>query len=331
MNVRRLMVRAGSCLIVALAAVPMQGFAGDARQDAHAQMRAAMEWLATPWSEAQEKALQAGQPPKDPKVLLHLTGSTRTYRRDQLLSSVPDWWPQDHPSMPTIVAAGRDKGMPCAECHGPTGAGIAHTATLTALPAAYIMEQAKAFRDGSRANDEMHLEASQVSDADIQQAAVYFSGLRLAAGRARIIEAKRVPATHIESWMLVPTRGGKSEPIGDRIIELPLDPEHVRMGDEHARFIAYVPPGSVTRGHLLASGGVDGIIACTSCHGADLRGVSNVPPLAGRSPTYLTRQLVQVALGNRQGALVQPMQQEVAHLALKDMISVTAYAATLKP
>ena len=331
MNVRRLMVRARSCLIVALAAVPMPGFAADARQDAHAQMRAAMEWLATPWSEAQEKALQAGQPPKDPKALLHLTGSTRTYRRDQLLSSVPDWWPQDHPSMPTIVAAGRDKGMPCAECHGPTGSGIPHTATLTGLPTAYIIEQVRAFRDGSRANDEMHFEASNISDADVQQAAAYFSGLHLAAGRARVIEAERVPATHIESWMLVPTKGGGSEPIGDRIIELPLDPKQVRMGDAHARFIAYVPPGSVARGHLMASGRATGIIACTSCHGADLRGVANAPPLAGRSPTYLTRQLVQVALGNRQGTPVQPMQQVVAHLALKDMISVAAYAATLKP
>ena len=233
--------------------------------------------------------------------------------------------------MPPIVAAGRGKGMPCAECHGVTGAGVPHTATLIGLPAAYISEQVRAFRDGSRANDEMHFEASKVSAADVRQAAAYFGGLHLAAGRAHVIEATRVPATHIESWMLVPSKGGASEPIGDRIIELPLDPERVALGDAHARFIAYVPPGSVARGHLLASGGVHGILACTSCHGADLRGVANVPPLAGRSPTYLTRQLVQVALGHRQGKALQPMQQVVSHLTLKDMISAGAYAATLKP
>ena len=92
-----------------------------------------------------------------------------------------------------------------------------------------------------------------------------------------------------------------------------------------------MPPGSIARGHTLASGGVDGILACTSCHGADLRGVANVPPLAGRSPTYLTRQLVQVTLGHRQGKALQPMQQVVSHLTLKAMISAAAYAATLKP
>ena len=294
-------------------------------------MRAAMDWLATPWSDAQEKALEAGQPPKDPKALLHLRGSTQAYRREQLAGLISDWWPQDHPPMPMIVAAGRDKGIPCAICHGPSGSGVPHTATLTGLPATYIIEQVKAFRDGSRVNDEMHFEASHVSDADVQQAAAYFSGLHLRNGRARIIEVARVPATHIESYMLVPIRGGGSESIGDRIIELPLDPEHVRMGDSHARFIAYVPPGSLARGHLLASGGTDQVIACTSCHGADLRGVANVPPLAGRSPTYLTRQLVQVALGNRQGAPVRPMQQVASRLTLKDMISVAAYAASLKP
>jgi cytochrome c553 len=331
MNVRRWVVRAGGCAIMALAAVPIRGFAGDVPPDAHAQMRAAMDWLATPWSEAQQKTLEARQPPKDPKALLHLPGSIQTYRREQLSQIVPDWWPHDHPPMPTIVAAGRGKGMPCGECHGPTGAGEPHTATLMGLPAAYIIEQVRAFRDGSRANDEMHFEASHVSDADVQQAAAYFTGLHLAAARARVIEAARVPATHIQSWMLVSSKGGASEPIGDRIIELPLDQERIRMGDARARFIAYVPPGSVARGHLLASGGADGITACTSCHGADLRGVANAPPLAGRSPTYLTRQLVQVALGNRQGTRLQPMQQVVSHLTLKDMISAAAYAATLKP
>lgn len=103
------------------------------------------------------------------------------------------------------------------------------------------------------------------------------------------------------------------------------------MGDSHARYTAYVPPRSVARGRQLAAGGVNEIIACTSCHGADLHGVANLPPLAGRSPAYLTRQLVQITLGDRQGAPLQPMQQEVSHLALKDIIALAAYIATLKP
>lgn len=331
MSGRRWRVQVGACAGLALASVLAPSFAGDAPPDPQQQMVAATDWLATPWSDAQEKALQARQPPKDPKALLHLPGSRRTYRREQLGGLVPDWWPQDHPSMPLVVATGRGQGLACAECHGPSGSGAPHTATLSGLPAAYIVEQMAAFREGSRVNDEMHDEASNVSAADVRQAAAYFSGLHLGARRARIVEAARVPATHIESWMLVPTAAGGSEPIGERVIELPLDPEQVRMGNARARFIAYVPPGSLARGRQLASGAVNGIPACSSCHGADLRGVANVPPLAGRSPTYLTRQLVQVALGHRRGAALQPMQQVAAHLTLKDMISVAAYAAALRP
>lgn len=324
-------VWAGGWVLLAWLTMPGWGLAGGTPQDTQVQMRAAMSWLATPWSDAQEKALEASEPPKDPKAVLHLRGSSRTYRREQLADTIPDWWPQDHPPMPVIVAKGRAKGMPCAECHGPNGVGMPHTATLAGLPAAYVIEQLKAFREGSRANDEMQFEASHVSAADALQAAAYFSGLHLATARARIIEAARVPQAHVESWMLVPAKGGRSEPIGDRIIELPVDAEQIRLGDTRAHFLAYVPPGSIARGRLLASGGADGVIACTSCHGADLRGAATAPPLAGRSPTYLTRQLVQIALGNRRGASVQPMQQEVAHLTLSDMISAAAYAASLKP
>jgi len=318
-------------MLLALAAMPAWGLAGDAPQDTHAQMRAAMDWLATPWSDAQENALEARNPPTDQKALLHLPDSTQAYSRAQLANTVPDWWPQDHPPMPTIVASGRGKAMPCAECHGPSGTGAPHTATLTGLSAGYIVEQLKAFRDGSRANDEMHTEALSVSDADMQQAAAYFSGSRLASARARIVQTAQVPRTRIESWMLVPSRGGATEAIGDRVIELPLHVEQAKMGDERVRFVAYVAPGSLARGRSLASTGAGGTIACTACHGADLRGVANIPPLAGRSPTYLTRQMVQFALGNRHGDACVPMQQEVARLSLGDMVAVAAYAGSLKP
>ena len=48
----------------------------------------------------------------DDKTLLHIPGSsTQGYTRAQILSLfvAPDWWPQDHPTMPQIVAHGRGK------------------------------------------------------------------------------------------------------------------------------------------------------------------------------------------------------------------------------
>lgn len=323
--------RHGWWMLLVLVALPAWGLATDAPRDSQAQMRVALGWLATPWSDAQENALEARQPLTDRKTPLHLPGSARAYSRDQLASMVPDWWPQDHPPMPPIVGIGRDKAMPCAECHFPNGAGLPHTASLTGLPAAYILEQLRAFRDGSRANDEMHAEALSVSGTDLQQAVGYFSGLHLAMARARVVETARVPKTRIESWMLVPVPGTGSEPIGNRLIELPLDVEQLRLGDARARFVAYVPSGSLARGRLLASIGAGTTTPCTACHGADLRGIADIPPLAGRSPTYLVRQLVQFALGGRHGPAALPMQQEVSHLTLRDMISVAAYAGSLKP
>lgn len=317
-------------LLVA-ATLPALAVAGEVPADSHAQMRAAMYWLATPWSGTQEKALESSRPQKDQKALLHLPGSSQVYSREQLAKVVPDWWPQDHPSMPAIVAVGSGKAMPCAECHAPNGVGAPHTATVQGLPAAYIVEQFKAFRDGSRANDEMKFETHNVTDAYLDQAAKYFSGMHLASARARVVETARVPKTRIESWSLVRIAGAGSEPIGDRIIELPVDPKRWALGDARTRLVAYVPPGSIARGQRLASNGAGVTTACDACHGPDLRGLANIPPLAGRSPTYLTRQLVQFALGNRHGEATLPMQQEVSHLSLKDMISVAAYAASLKP
>ena len=316
-------------VLLVLSTMPARGPAGQVPSDSHAAMLAAMEWLATPWDDAREKALESSWPPTDGKALLHLPGSTQAYSRDQLASMVPDWWPQDHPALPPIVISGRGKATPCAECHLPSGVGMPHTASLAGLPAAYILEQLQAFRDGSRANDEMHTEALSVSDADLRQAVDYFSGLHLASARTRVVEAAQVPKTRVESWMLVPVRG--SEPLGDRVIELPLNVEHVRLGDARARFVAYVPPGSLARGHLLVSTGAGTATECNACHGADLRGVANIPPLAGRSPTYITRQLVQFALGGRHDPAALPMRQEVSQLTLGDMISVAAYAASLKP
>jgi cytochrome c553 len=92
-----------------------------------------------------------------------------------------------------------------------------------------------------------------------------------------------------------------------------------------------VPPGSLDRGKAIARSGGGVTLACASCHGEGLRGVGLVPPLAGRSPTYLLRQLVAFRTGARAGPGGQPMQPVVAPLGIRQMIDVAAYAASLPP
>ena len=97
-------------------------------------------------------------------------------------------------------------------------------------------------------------------------------------------------------------------------------------------FSAYVPTGSVEKGHALVTGrSAAKVPACATCHGADMRGVDVIPSIAGRSPTYMVRQLYEMKAGVRAGPGAQPMKEVVANLGEADMIAIAAYLATLDP
>ena len=73
------------------------------------------------------------------------------------------------------------------------------------------------------------------------------------------------------------------------------------------------------------------VTTCTVCHGGGLRGLGPVPTLAGRSPSYLVRQLYDMQRGNRIGAWTPLMASVVAHLGPDDLLTAAAYLASLKP
>jgi cytochrome c553 len=96
-----------------------------------------------------------------------------------------------------------------------------------------------------------------------------------------------------------------------------------------------VPPGSLKKGEALVTGGTTAgggkVTACTACHGADLRGLGPVPRLAGRSPSYIARQLYDMQHGNRAGTWTPLMAPIVANLADADLLNAAAYVASLQP
>ena len=95
--------------------------------------------------------------------------------------------------------------------------------------------------------------------------------------------------------------------------------------------IAYVPPGSVSKGEALARTGNGGkTIACGTCHGSDLKGLGTIPPIAGQSPSYIVRQLYDFQQGTRAGSMSALMKPAVEKLALDDMISLASYLASLE-
>jgi len=250
------------------------------------------------------------------------------------LYSPPDWHPEDHSPMPDIVARGRNPGVfACGFCHLPNGQGRPENASLTGLPEAYTIQQMEDWRNGLRRSSEpMHGPASNMfaignnaTEAEVRDAAVYFSSLTPKKW-IRVVETPTVPETLIMGWMYVEKPGGGSEPIGRRILEMPEDLERVELRDDRAGFIAYVPPGSVSKGRALAESG-----KCETCHGPGLKGLGPVPYLAGRSPSYIARQLYDMKIGNRRGLWSPLMSDVVANLTVDDILALSAYSASLDP
>lgn len=118
---------------------------------------------------------------------------------------------------------------------------------------------------------------------------------------------------------------------GERTIETPVNFADYKFGSDRVVYVACVPAGSIARGAAIAVKGWGAAPACGSCHGGALQGVGAIPPLVGRSPTCIARQLILFCEGKRSNPGAAPMRTEVSHFILKDMIDVAAYAASRQP
>jgi cytochrome c553 len=282
-----------------------------------------------------EAQLPAESP--EPKTI---PGSTRKYTPKEIddLYNPPDWLPESHPPAPGVVAKGRPGASPvmaCGACHLMSGLGHPESADLTGYTAAYLIQQMNDFRSGARQDFARRMDgfAKGMTDTEIREAAEYFAALPRVRF-VRVVEAKMVPRTFVGQGrmrFIDPKQKGE-EPIGNRIITLPENQELARLRDPRSGFVAYVPPGSIARGKALAeTGGGGKTIACTICHGEGLKGLGNVPRLAGVHPIYLVRQLIHFKEGTRKGPDAALMMKPVMPLNERDMIDLAAYAGSLNP
>jgi cytochrome c553 len=272
----------------------------------------------------------------------HVPGSAVAFTLAQIgdLYNAPDWHPDNHPTMPEVVAhGGKPDVFACGYCHLPNGQGRPENSSLAGLPADYIVQQVADFRSGVRKSSEpKHLPTayminneSKANEQEIRAAAQYFSSLSPQLW-IRVVETETVGKTHVARWMLVSSNAAGVEPIGLRIIETPENLERTELRDDASGFIAYVPVGSIKKGESLVRTGASGkTVPCASCHGASLKGAGNAPPIAGRSPSYVVRQLYDIQSGSRAGVAAQLMQAPVAKLTVSDMVSIAAYTASLQP
>jgi len=282
------------------------------------------------------------RPMKDDGELHKVPGSDKALTVPQIRDSfnIPDWHPEGHPAMPQIVAHGRTPGVRgCGFCHLPNGQGRPENASLAGLPADYMERQAEDFRMGTRKSSEpnmsapnsMILVAENATVEEVKSAAEYFSSLKFKPW-VKIVETNTVPKTKVKAAMLTLVEGGGTEPIGNRIIETPVDFDRTELRDDASGFIAYVPMGSIKKGEaLVTTGGAGKTTACGICHGTELQGLGPIPRLAGRSPSYLFRQLYDLQHGSRKGPWSELMKAPVAQLSEADMISIAAYIASRAP
>src|SRR2546423_12687802 len=268
--------------------------------------------------------------PADSVAKKQVPGSAKQYTQAQIDAGFnpPDWFPDEHPPMPEIVATGRKPVRACALCHLPTGDGHPESSSLAGLPAAYLVRQMAEFRNGGRkgirANAMIDI-AKAMSDADVRAASEYFAGLKPGVW-TKVVETATVPKTYVGAGaMRFAVLEGGTEPLGSRIIVLPQDAARAQSRDPHSASIDYVPVGSIAKGKALVSGGGSGqTVPCAICHGATLKGLGEVPGIAGRPPIYVVRQLNDMQNGNRTGSLAELMKAVVAKLTIEAMVAIAA-------
>jgi cytochrome c553 len=278
-----------------------------------------------------------GKGKPDNEKLLTVPGSKKQYTAAQIGDGFnpPDWFPDEHPPMPAAVATGRAPAFrACALCHLPTGGGHPESANMAGLPVQYqiraMEEYKKGNRTGVRATTMIEI-AKAMTDDEVREASEYYAKLK-PHSRQKVVESATVPKSFVGGGgMRYASLEGGSEPIGSRIILIPDSAEGAQRRNPKSNFVAYAPPGSIANGKTLSEGGGAKTIACGICHGPGLKGLGDVPGVAGKDPTYTFRQLYDMQQGRRKGDAMALMKAVVEKLTIDDMIALSAYTASLQP
>jgi cytochrome c553 len=307
--------------ILLLLAVPALAAAGGARPD----------WaFATKPPEVVPTAPDDGQAKQVP-------GSSKHYTQKQIDDPMnpPDWFPDEHPALPQVAAHGGGTGVrACIGCHLPTGLGHPENSRLPGSTAAYMLRQLADFRSGVRSGEAagtMVTIAKGMTEDEMTSAIAYFSSLKPTRW-TRVVETDTVAKSYFKGTARLFRPEGGTEPIGNRIVELPDDQERAEMRDPHSGFVSYVPTGALAKGEaLVTTGGGGTTIPCAICHGPTLKGIGDVPGIAGRSPGNIARELYYIQTGDRGGASVALMKGVVEKLSADDILAISAYVASREP
>ena len=270
----------------------------------------------------------------DKGVMLHVSGSSLSFTFTQLRDQrgPADWFPDDHPKMPDVVAHGKRPNVSaCSFCHFTNGKGHPSNADITDLPYSYFLQTMSDFKNGLRWSadtrktntNQMKVFANAMSDDEIKAAAQYYTSIKWAP-RIKVVETNMVPKMGFGGGMFFSLEGKEKEPIGQRILETPESREiTIALRNPRSMFIAYAPVGSIKKGEAIVTAK-----QCRLCHGDQLQGRGPVPGIAGRSPSYLVRELYDMQQGTRIGEWTSLMKPAVTDLTPDDFVALGAYLAS---
>jgi cytochrome c553 len=277
----------------------------------------------------------------DDGIKRSLPDTDRTFTRNEAYFDYgpADWYPGDHPPMPDVVAHGKQsEGLrACALCHYPNGQGKMENGHVAGLTEGYILQQLAAFESGTRRSadprkantNEMAMIASRLTDAEKREVAAYYASIPFQK-MVRVVETQAAPQVRTTSnGLMLPIEDLPTMPLGMRIIEVPENPERTEMSrDPRGQWITYAPAGSLAAGEALVTSGGGKTAPCGACHGLDMRGLADFPSIAGRTASFTMRQVWDFKQGSRQSLIMEPI---VAQLTSEDMLTISAYLASLAP
>jgi len=290
--------------------------------------------------------LRPNEDPQEQTRLQTVEGSSAKYSLVDIRDghNVIDWFPGDHPVMPPIIKNGPaslgETARGCGSCHLPNGKGRPENAPPAGQSAGYTIQQLRDMRDGKRYTADprkpntptMIALAKAMTEDEMRQSAEYFAAMPWTPWM-RVVEADLIPEMHLEPGNMYITVGKQpTEPLAGRIVETPEDAFQANgVRNTRSGWVVYAPVGSLARGKNLVTTGGGKTVGCATCHGTDLMGLADVPGIAGRSPSYMMRQLWDMKQGTRNGLWAEMMKPVIANLTVDDMTAIVAYLASIKP
>lgn len=306
-----------------------------------------------PYTHLQLRAYKQGSRPQSP-----MTGAVK-FLSDEALVKVSAYYAsldpppraqaKAAPPRPDAMAAGKAAAAACSGCHGDNGVtGTGGTPSLVALDPRYFVVAMQAYKTGARKNDLMKSFVAGLSDADINNLALYYATLKpakaptKAAGNAVAGKAAAAACTGchgdggVSSNPATPSLAGqdaeylvaatKAYVDGSRKDESMKSPaamlDDKGLRDAAAYFAAQAPKAVSVRKPLALGEWVE---RCDRCHGPNGNSTDPIiPAIAAQRTDWIERVLHDYRSGARKSNAMTAMSASLGDNDVKDLAAYYA-------